>query len=119
MLTVAPQLGEEGMSLEIYRFGSPEIGTYFQSARSLKDYLSLLTASSSSKSIITFLKMEVIGEKQATWLKICSVTHKVDCVLQAYFENGGVIYKVVKTQLAKDLTFDRVLSTFRFVSVGQ
>jgi hypothetical protein len=116
VLSVVPQLGDARISFEIYRFSSPEIGTYFQSAKSLNDYLSLLTLSSSSKSSITFLKTEVIGEKQATWFRICPVTLQLDCLLQAYFENDGVIYKVVRTQYAEDPTFDRVLSTFKFVA---
>jgi hypothetical protein len=121
---VSPALyGPETPALlvDIYELGSQSIGRYYQPAKTLDDFITLLVAaqSSSSKSTVSFVKQCTVNKQAAFEFRVCQrAGHDTSlCSTHLYFQNDDNIYVVERRHSNDDTneTISRIISSFSFL----
>lgn len=116
--SIGNNLESKGIGFIIAKLGSAELGSFYDSAKTLEDYTNLLAKKDSNGNIIRKLNKEItIDGRKALWFD----TYQWEVDLQAYswtpqiyFQDQDNIYEINPSGSVALNLLDEILSTFRF-----
>jgi hypothetical protein len=115
VFSILKGLSYMGINFQVYAFGSKEIGDAARSARTLDEYLQLLTASNSSS--IQFVSEFTIDSKRALRYNLSPYKRENPLIPAIFTENNGYLLEANGTPDFDDNTlFDNIISTIHYVS---
>ena len=108
----------KGISFNIARLGSADLGSYYSSAKNLDEYVNLIADKDSKGNIIRkFVKESIIDGQKSLWFEVYQwqiVGQSYDWVSRVYFgDKNSNIYEINFMGIGVDL-FNQILSTFKF-----
>lgn len=115
----------EGIDVGIRRLGSPDLPKFLQSARSLDEYVKpYITNGGTSRSTLAQEGTPIDG-RRTLWSQFCWDTYDTGfymgtrCTTSYWFQEGMDIYFIARPDSVNEALFNKVISTFHFLSTGQ
>ncbi len=115
-VTIAPTLGDLGVSIDVHRFGSAELGDFYRSARNLDEYMGLLVSPSSVRAVLKFSREDRIAGQRSLRYQVCPKSDEgIICSPRIYLQASDSLIEIDDfLRPDKPEIFEKILATLHF-----